>query len=114
MKLSNVSIINYESTIVKKNIKFVWDFKKLLIKVIKTEFNKSKINGCFFHYVKELWKKAKTLGIAKLRLKKSLTGLRYTKKIIIKHIKINNLSIVILSSADSENDFRNNTVKGNK
>jgi len=26
MKLSNVSIINYESTIVKKNIKFVWDF----------------------------------------------------------------------------------------
>ena len=26
MKLSNVSVINYESTIIKKNIKFVWDF----------------------------------------------------------------------------------------
>ena len=26
MKLSNVSVINYESTIVKKNIKFLWDF----------------------------------------------------------------------------------------
>ena len=64
------------------NIKFIYDIEKSLIKAIKTEFNKSKINGCFFHYFKALWKKAKTLGIAKLRLLR-------TTKLIIFGFKIN-------------------------
>ena len=44
------------------NINWVYsgsDFEKSLLKAIKQEFNNSKINGCFFHYVKALWKKVR-------------------------------------------------------
>lgn len=35
------------------------DFKKFLLKAIRQEFNKCKINGCFFDYVKYYGKSKK-------------------------------------------------------
>ena len=46
-----------------KNINFICDFERSLIKAIKEVFNKSRINGCYFHYVKALWKKMKSYGL---------------------------------------------------
>ena len=72
---------NYNINIDEKNIRFICDFEKSLIKSINTEFSKSKLNGCFFHYVKALWKKAKILGLTKFNLLKNT-------KIIIFGMKI--------------------------
>lgn len=46
-----------------KNINFICDLERSLIKPIKEVFNKSRINGCYFHYVKALWKKMKSYGL---------------------------------------------------
>lgn len=48
-----------------KIIKFLCDFEKSLIKSIREEFHESKLNGCYFHYVKSIWKKILNLGLAK-------------------------------------------------
>ena len=61
---------NYNIDWEPNNIKFICDFEKSLIKAVNLEFPKSKTNGCFFHYVKALWKKAKILGLTKLNLLK--------------------------------------------
>lgn len=50
-------IDNYNINWVYSGIKFMCDFQKSLLKAIKQEFNNSKINGGFFHYLKALWKK---------------------------------------------------------
>lgn len=48
-----------------KNIIFLCDFEKSLIKSIREESHESKLNGCYFHYVKSIWKKIRNLGLAK-------------------------------------------------
>ena len=55
----------------KKKIRIVCDFEKSIIKAINSEFFKSKLNGCYFHFVKALWKKAKKLGLTKLSFLKN-------------------------------------------
>jgi hypothetical protein len=44
---------------------FKCDFEKSLLKSIREEFEKVKICGCFFHFIKSLWKKARNLGLTK-------------------------------------------------
>ena len=46
-----------------KKITIICDFEKSLIKAVKEEFPEAKINGCFFHFVKALWKKIRSLGL---------------------------------------------------
>ena len=50
-----------------KNIpsRFMQDFEVSLQNAVRKNFLESKINGCFFHYVKLLWEKAKSLGFIK-------------------------------------------------
>ena len=46
------------------------DFEKPLQNAIKKNFPKAQVDGCYFHFVKLLWTKAKTLGLTtKNRLK---------------------------------------------
>ncbi len=45
--------------------KIIIDFEKSLQKSIKTNFPNLVIDGCYFHYVKLLWGKAKKLGLCK-------------------------------------------------
>ena len=40
-------------------------FEKSLIKAIREEFKDTKIYGCYFHFVKALWKKSRKLGLTK-------------------------------------------------
>ena len=47
------------------------DFEKTLQKSIKKNFPNIVIDGCFFHFSKLLWTKAKVLGLCtKIKLKK--------------------------------------------
>ena len=39
------------------------DFEKSLIKAIKKNFKNCIVDGCFFHYVKLIWSKAKAIGL---------------------------------------------------
>lgn len=64
-----------------KNIIINCDFEKSLIKAIREEFKEVKIYGCYFHYIKALWKKTRNLGFTK---KKFLN----TSKLIIFACKI--------------------------
>ena len=47
-----------------------------MLKAIKEKFSESKINGCYFHFIKALWKKIRSFGLTKKHL------LKYTKIII--------------------------------
>ena len=44
-----------------KNI--MCDFEPSLIKSVKKNFTNSKVDGCYFHFVKLMWSKAKSLGL---------------------------------------------------
>ena len=46
-------------------MRFMVDFEKGLINSIKNNFTKATIDGCFFHYSKLLWNKARNLGLCK-------------------------------------------------
>ena len=48
-----------------QNIRFLCDFEKSLLKAIKNKFSDSKINGCYFHYIKSIWKKLRNFGLTK-------------------------------------------------
>jgi hypothetical protein len=75
-------------------IKFMCDFEKSLLKAIKQEFNNSKINGCFFHYVKALWKKVRKLGLTKSKYLENTKLIVFALKLypfICKKIKKNTL-----------------------
>lgn len=56
-----------ENDISTENIpnKIMMDFEKRLINSVKGYFPDSIINGCFFHYIKILWNKAKSLTLCK-------------------------------------------------
>ena len=55
---------------------FKSDFEKSLLKSIREEFYNAKICGCYFHFIKSLWKKAPNLGLRKKKF------LEYTKIIV--------------------------------
>ena len=44
------------------------DFEKSLLKAIRINFKGIRIYGCYFHYVKALWKKARKLGLTKTKI----------------------------------------------
>ena len=51
-----------------KNIRIVTDFEKSLRKAISTVFPYILLDGCFFHYMKILWSKARDFGLCKKHL----------------------------------------------
>lgn len=59
-----------------KNLIFMCDFEHSLYKAIKEKYPYSKFKGCYFHYLKCLWKKAKRSGLCQRCIVES------TKKII--------------------------------
>lgn len=52
---------NLDSTF--KGKYFITDLEKSLRNVIKEKYSKAYLEGCFFHFIKALWKKAKMLGL---------------------------------------------------
>jgi hypothetical protein len=60
-----------------KNISFMTDFENGLMKAFKNVFNDAPIYGCYFHFIINLYDKAKKYGLFKKALKK------YTYIIII-------------------------------
>ena len=51
-----------------KKIFIMMDFEKGARKAIKNIFPKSKLLGCYFHYTKALWNKAKKQGLFKFSI----------------------------------------------
>ena len=47
------------------DISFMLDFEKSSRKTLLDVFPKSRLMGCYFHYVKALWNKARKLGLTK-------------------------------------------------
>ena len=76
--------INYHIKIYNINV----NFKNINI-AIKEVFTLSKINGCFFHYVKALWKKIKVYGLTSKNFIE-------TSKIIVFSFKITLLLVIII------------------
>ena len=58
------------------------DFEQGLINSIKKNFENSTIDGCFFHFIKLLWNKAKLLGLCKSGKLKMTKILIFMLKII--------------------------------
>ena len=42
----------------------ITDFEIALITAIETEFPRSRIQGCYFHYSQSLWRKIQALGLS--------------------------------------------------
>ena len=70
-----------------KNIIINCDFEKSLINAIRNNFKEIKIYGCYFHYVKALWKKARKLGLTKSKLLSNIKLLIFSFKIYNKKKK---------------------------
>ena len=64
-----------------KDIKFTSDFERSLLYSIKEEFSSSKIQNCFFHFVKALWQKCKKLGLTKSKYIKTTKILVFASKL---------------------------------
>jgi len=77
--------------------RFMVDFEQGLINSIKKNFENSTIDGCFFHFVKLLWNKAKLLGLCK-------SGKLKMTKILIFMLKI----IPFIEYDDRQNFFEKN------
>lgn len=75
-------IINNNINIEDISNKIIIDFEKSLQKSIKTNFPNSVIDGCYFHFVKLLWDKAKKLGLCKKEELKNTKILLFVLKII--------------------------------
>lgn len=58
------------------------DFEKGLINSIRKNFENSVVDGCFFHFVKLFWKKAKSLGLCKIKNLKNTKILLFILKLI--------------------------------
>ena len=52
--------------------RIICDFEKSLQNAIRKNFKNSIIDGCFFHFVKLLWGKAKFFGLCKKNILKIL------------------------------------------
>ena len=58
------------------------DFESSLIKVVKSIFTNSKINWCYYHFVKLLWDSAKKLGLCQKENLKTTKILLFILKIM--------------------------------
>ena len=76
--------------------RFMLDFEVSLQKAVKNNFPESIVDGCYFHYTKLLWEKAKKLGLC---TKKEI---KYTKIIIFM------LKIMPYLSNDKKEELFNN------
>ena len=68
---------NFKNTIIN------CDFEKSLINSIRDEFKGSKIYGCYFHYIKALWKKARNLSLTKKPLLEKTKIIIFPQKYIL-------------------------------
>ena len=66
-----------------KELKFMMDFEKSSRKAIKSIFPESILLGCFFHFTKALWKKAKKEGLCKKLYMKETHIIIFAFKIFI-------------------------------
>ena len=64
-------------------ISFMLDFEKSARNALINIFPKSDIKGCFFHFLKALWKKARKYGLCKKKLIKETILLIFALKIYI-------------------------------
>lgn len=71
----------YKIKIYFKDIIINCDFEKSLINAIRNNFKEIKIYGCYFHYVKTFWKKARKLGLTKAKLLNNTKLLIFSFKI---------------------------------
>ena len=58
------------------------DFEKPLQNAVKTNFPNAIVDGCYFHFVKLLWTKAKTFGLCSKKKLKITKILIFILKII--------------------------------
>ena len=61
---------------------FMMDFEKSMIKAIKINFENARIDGCYFHYVKLLWSRAKKYGLCSQRMLKNTKIILFILKIL--------------------------------
>lgn len=87
------------------------DFERSLLNAIKEEFSSSKIQGCFFHFVKALWQKSKKLDLTKSKHIKTTKILVFASKLYPlilddnKNTYINNLYEYANSLGGEYNNF---------
>ena len=74
-------IQNYGIKFEPKGVKFICDFEKSLLGALKKEFEQGIINGCYFHYIKSLWKKVRKLGLTKSKYLENTKILIFALKI---------------------------------
>ena len=53
-----------------KKISIMTDFEKGVRKALKEVFDGTPLYGCYFHFIKNLWEKAKQFGLFKRDLRK--------------------------------------------
>ena len=56
---------DYDLTLNLEDVKIMCDFERGLRKAITNVFEAATLEGCYFHYVKALWEKAKKLGLTR-------------------------------------------------
>lgn len=64
----------------------ITDFEISIQKVLREKYEGIKLRGCFFHYVKALWSKAKKLGLCNKKNLSKTKLIIFTLKIIKKYI----------------------------
>lgn len=89
--------------------KFTVDFERALISELTARFPAAKINGCYFHFVKSLTKKAKSLGMNKSIRMKLIIQL-YCRLPLLPINKIQdgwNYILAEMGDSEHENKFKN-------
>ena len=74
---SDIKKILKNAGILMENIpnKFMIDFEKPLQNAVKSKFHEAKVDGCYFYFIKLIWKQAKKFGLcsySKLKITKIL------------------------------------------
>ena len=104
-KRNNINL-DFEETI------FMCDFEKALREAIVSVFRGAKLKGCYFHYVKCLWTKAKRVGLTnKMILQKTKMIIFILKLLTLikseKHIEIINSIKALINKFDSYHNLFN-------
>ena len=85
-------MINHNLHFINENIMIMADFEYGLRKAIKEIFPKFSLKGCYFHYIKNLWTKAKKFGLCRKKYIKNTRLVIFAFKIIT-FIKSENTNI---------------------
>ena len=78
--IKNILIANNVNIDYEK-IRFTLDFEKAARKALNEIFPESNIIGCYFHFIKALWKKAKKFGLIRKKSIKDIIILIFAYKI---------------------------------